>query len=248
MITEVSGVLVGQRQRAEPATGVTVVLTPEGATGAVDLRGATGTRETDLLDPANLVHQVHGICLAGGGSFGLAAADGVVRWLAEQERGFPVGVAPGEIVPIVPAATLTDLPVSRWRAAPDADSGYAACEAATKRVDTGRVGAGAGADGLGSASAIQDDWTVGALTVLGAGGLAVVAVDVELSKADCRRLTLAGQDGLARTGWPGGRSHGVTVFALATGVRSGPVEALELDRLCAVAADVVQRAAQPAVG
>lgn len=246
MITAVPGVLVGHHGRTGPATGVTVVLTPEGATGAVDLRGATGTRETDLLDPSNLVQQVQGICLAGGGSFGLAAADGVVRWLAERERGFRVGAEPAEVVPIVPTATLADLPVSEWRAAPDADFGYAACESASEAVRTGPVGAGA-ASGLGSASAQTDEWTVGALVVLGAGGLAVVAVDVELSKADCRRLALAGQDGLARTGWPGGREHGVAVFGLATGTRPGPAGPLDLDRLCGLAADVVQRAAQPMV-
>ena len=233
MITDVPGVLVGRHER------VTVVLTPDGATGAADLRGATGTRETDLLDPANLVRQVHGICLAGGGGFGLAAADGVVRWLAEREHGFPVGVRPGEVAPIVPAATLADLPVSEWRSAPDAGSGYTACES------TGPVRLG---PGLGSASSMAEEWSAGALVMLGAGGLAVVATDVELSKADCRRLALAGQDGLARTGWSAGREHGAAVFALATGRRPGPAGPLELDRLCAVIAQVTHQAAQPIVG
>ncbi len=98
--------------------GVTVVLTPNGATAGVDVRGAPwGTRELDLLDPSTLVQRVHGIVLADG----LASASGVVRWLSERHFGFPVGVGPHEVVPIVPAAA-----VGRGRA----DLGYQACAAA----------------------------------------------------------------------------------------------------------------------
>src|SRR6184192_3351412 len=107
MITDVPGVLVGHHERVGDgwATGTTVVLVPEGAAGAVDQRGgAPGTRETDLLKPENLVQRVHAICLSGGSAYGLAAADGVVRWLAERGHGFPVGAQPHEVVPIVPAA------------------------------------------------------------------------------------------------------------------------------------------------
>jgi len=95
-ITDVAGILVGQHHRLDPdatmgsgwASGVTVVLTPPGTVGAVDVRGgAPGTRETDLLDPANSVRYVDAVLLAGGSAFGLAAADGVMRWLEEHERG-----------------------------------------------------------------------------------------------------------------------------------------------------------------
>ena len=132
-ITDVPGVLVGHHQRLEPgwATGTTVVLVPDGAVGAVDGRGgAPGTRETDLLAPENLVQQAHAVCLSGGSAYGLAAADGVMRWLAERHHGFPVGAEPHEVVPIVPAAVLFDLPRSDWGNRPDASFGYAACAAA----------------------------------------------------------------------------------------------------------------------
>ena len=95
-ITDVGGIGVGHYQRLDPdaslgagwASGVTVVLTPPGTVGAVDCRGgAPGTRETDLLDPADSVRYVDAVLLAGGSAYGLAAADGVMRWLEEQGRG-----------------------------------------------------------------------------------------------------------------------------------------------------------------
>ena len=95
-ITDVAGVLVGHHQRVGEgwATGTTVVLVPPGSTGAVDGRGgAPGTRETDLLVPENLVQQVDAICLSGGSAYGLAAADGVMRWLLEHNRGMRIGRA-----------------------------------------------------------------------------------------------------------------------------------------------------------
>ena len=143
-LTCIPGLLVGHDTDAEARTGCTVVLTPAGATAAVDVRGAApGTRETDLLRPENLVSQVHAIVLAGGSAFGLAAAEGVVRWLYERNIGFATPVAR---VPIVPAAVLFDLGVGRADAWPDAAAGYRACQAAgAGPVAPGRVGAGIGA-------------------------------------------------------------------------------------------------------
>ena len=95
-ITDVAGIQVGHHHRLDPdatmgagwASGVTVVLTPPGTVGAVDVRGgAPGTRETDLLDPANSVRYVDAVLISGGSAFGLCAADGVMRWLAEHDRG-----------------------------------------------------------------------------------------------------------------------------------------------------------------
>ncbi|MQA11158.1 MAG: hypothetical protein GEU98_21890 [Pseudonocardiaceae bacterium] len=304
-ITDVPGVLVGHHQRVGDgwATGSTVVLTTGGAVGAVDGRGgAPGTRETDLLAPENLVQHVHAVCLSGGSAYGLAAADGVLRWLSERGHGFPVGARPYEVVPIVPAAVLFDLPLNEWGNRPDADFGYAACQAAASgAVDLGCVGAGAGArvgslkGGIGTASVLDGEFTVGALAAVNAAGeavdpgsgrpfaaeheiagefgvaawprrpgdglagdeprlnttIGVVAVDAELSKAECRRLAVAAQDGLARAVRP---SHtmfdGDTVFALATGARplseetgvlGGPGRAAALNRLCASAAEVFTR-------
>jgi L-aminopeptidase/D-esterase-like protein len=183
VITDVAGVLVGHHQRLEDgwATGTTVVLFPAGTTGAVDGRGgAPGTRETDLLLPENLVQHVDAICLSGGSAYGLAAADGVMRWLSERHRGFPVGTEPHEVVPIVPAAVLFDLPRSAWGNRPDAAFGYQACEsAASGPVEQGRVGVGVGAKvgslmgGIGTASQTVDGFTIGALAAVNAFGEAI---------------------------------------------------------------------------
>ena len=106
-ITEVPGVEIGHTQDDGALTGCTVILCRKGAVAGVDVRGsAPGTRETDLLNPINLVEKVHAIVLAGGSAFGLDAASGVMRYLEEQEIGFNTGVAK---VPIVPAAILYDL-------------------------------------------------------------------------------------------------------------------------------------------
>ena len=83
-ITDVAGVLVGHFQRRGRGwlTGTTVVLPPSGTVGSVDVGGgAPGTRETDALNPINIVDRVDAVCLTGGSAYGLASADGVVRWL-----------------------------------------------------------------------------------------------------------------------------------------------------------------------
>ncbi len=182
-LTRIPGLWVGHRTDLQARTGCTVVLCPAGATAAVSVRGAApGTRETDLLRPENLVEQVQGVLLSGGSAFGLAAADGVMRWLYERGYGFDAGVAR---VPIVPAAVIFDLGVGRSDVWPDAAAGYAACLAAhTGPVAQGQVGAGAGATvakqrgmafarpgGLGSAVApVSGGGQVGALVVVNAWG------------------------------------------------------------------------------
>jgi L-aminopeptidase/D-esterase-like protein len=143
---DIPGLQVGHAQDFEAVTGCTVVLAQEGAVGGVDQRGgAPGTRETDLLRPMHLVEKVHAVLLTGGSAFGLAAADGVVRWLEENNIGFEVGVTH---VPIVPAAVLFDLTVGRADVRPDAAMGYAACQNAISETTIpamGSIGAGAGA-------------------------------------------------------------------------------------------------------
>jgi L-aminopeptidase/D-esterase-like protein len=182
-ITDVPGIEVGQAQDEEALTGVTVVLCRKGATGGVDVRGsAPGTRETDLLDPINLVDKVHAITLAGGSAFGLDAASGVVRWLEERKIGFNTGTVR---VPIVPAAILFDLGLGKSKIRPDAGMGYAAATAASRKPpEEGNVGAGTGASvgkilgkagamktGLGTASiAIGGGVVVGALVAVNAFG------------------------------------------------------------------------------
>jgi L-aminopeptidase/D-esterase-like protein len=159
-----------------------VILTPEGAVGGVDVRGAApGTRETELLSPLNAVEKVHAVLLSGGSAFGLDAAGGVMRWLDEQGIGVQVGPAR---VPIVPAAILFDLWVGDPSIRPDAASGYAACQAASAQAPAeGNVGAGTGASvgklfgihramrgGIGTASITVGAITVGALVAVNAIG------------------------------------------------------------------------------
>jgi L-aminopeptidase/D-esterase-like protein len=143
-ITEVPGLEVGHAQDEAALTGCTVILCRKGAVAGVDVRGgAPGTRETDLLDPVNLVGKVHAVVLAGGSAFGLDAAGGVMRYLEEQKVGFNTGTAK---VPIVPAAILYDLNIGSKKIRPDAEMGYKACLAASRAAPAeGNAGAGTGA-------------------------------------------------------------------------------------------------------
>ena len=152
-LTDISGVTAGHYTDTEAKTGCTVVLFENGAVTGVDVRGsAPGTRETDLLRPTNAVQQANALLLSGGSAFGLAAADGVMRWLEEKGRGFDTGVAR---VPIVPAAVLFDLAFGSADVRPDAAAGYAACEnASDKPLKQGHVGAGTGAT-VGKAAGMQ---------------------------------------------------------------------------------------------
>ncbi len=125
-LTAVTGVKVGHHTLSERPTGCTVVLVEAGAVAGVDIRGsAPGTRETDLLNPLNMVEQVHAIVLSGGSAFGLDAASGVVRYLEERGIGFDVRVAK---VPIVPAAILFDLAIGDAKIRPTAECGYQAAQ------------------------------------------------------------------------------------------------------------------------
>jgi L-aminopeptidase/D-esterase-like protein len=186
-ITDVAGILVGHHHRLDPdatmgagwACGVTVVLTPPGTVGAVDVRGgAPGTRETDLLDPANSVRYVDAVLIAGGSAYGLTAADGVMRWLEQHDRGVAMA---GGVVPIVPAAVIFDLDVGAWSNRPTAEFGYAAASAAASSegapLAVGTVGAGVGAcagvlkGGVGTASTtLPSGVTVGALVAVNSAG------------------------------------------------------------------------------
>jgi L-aminopeptidase/D-esterase-like protein len=184
-ITDVPGIRVGHFTLAERPTGCTVILADSnGAVPGISQRGgAPGTRETSLLDPANAVQRVHAITLSGGSSFGLDAAQGVVRYLEERGIGVRFG---GSIIPIVPAAIIFDLRIGDGRIRPTADCGYrAAAAATTAAVREGNVGAGRGATvgklggtdrsamkgGVGSASIrTPDGLVVGALVVVNAVG------------------------------------------------------------------------------
>ena len=143
-ILDVKGLKVGQVQDENGLTGCTVVICEDGAVCGVDVRGsAPGTRETDLLDPINLIQKVHAVVLSGGSAFGLESTCGVSKYLEEKNIGFDVGVAK---VPIVVGAVLFDLAAGDPKCRPDKEMGYRACEIASDEfLKQGNYGAGCGA-------------------------------------------------------------------------------------------------------
>jgi L-aminopeptidase/D-esterase-like protein len=268
-LTDVAGLRVGHHTLSERPTGCTVVLVDgHGAVGGVSQRGgAPGTRETDLLDPANLVDQVNAVVLSGGSAFGLEAATGVVRWLSERGVGWDTRVAR---VPIVPAAVLFDLAFGTNPAiTPTAECGYKAANGATDgAVVEGNVGAGAGATigklgaivgqqgpgrrpmkaGIGSASiSLPNGLVVGAIVAVNAvgdivdpqtGQVVAGVLNADGTLADVRRLLRAGD--LGTSARPG---ENTTIGVVATNAR---LSKAQVTRVAAMADDGVARAIVPA--
>jgi L-aminopeptidase/D-esterase-like protein len=260
-IRDVPGISVGHATGAVGGTGCSVLIADRGAVAGVEVRGsAPGTRETDLIRPTALVERVNAICLAGGSAFGLAAADGVMRYLAERGIGFDTGVRP---VPIVPAAILFDLLESSPTAAPGPDDGYAACEAAGRGDEPleGRVGAGTGATvgklagqrmtspgGVGSAALrLADRSTIGALAVTNAVGNVIGRDGRILAGArapgggfvDAAALLLAGSP-------PGPVPPAGTNTTLAIVATDATLDRAQCSRLAAQAHDALALAISPA--
>ncbi|HKY21044.1 MAG TPA: P1 family peptidase [Vicinamibacterales bacterium] len=264
-LTAVPGIKVGHSTRAERPTGCTVILAEAGAVAGVDVRGsAPGTIETDLLNPVNLVQEVHGIFLSGGSAFGLDVATGVRRYLYERKIGFETRVAK---VPIVPGAIIFDLAIGgRADIWPNAECGYkAALEAHDGTVAEGNVGAGAGATvgksgggagpmkgGLGTASismAAGPNTTliVAALVVVNAVGDVIdpktgsVVAGVRSSDgkgfADARKLLRAGHLAPVQVG------QNTTIGVVATNARLTKVQATKVAQM---AHDGLARAIYPA--
>jgi L-aminopeptidase/D-esterase-like protein len=256
-ITDVPGILVGHSTNQQAGTGCTVVLAPEeGMQGAVFVRGrATASRELGVLSPRHLVANINAILLTGGSAFGLGAADGVMRWLAERGRGVDVGVG---VVPIVPAAAILDLAFGepKW---PDADAAYGACDTAGVEVAEGSVGAGTGATvgnvlgadgmmkgGVGIWAERRGDVVVGAIAVVNAFG--------DVRDAEGRILAGArGPDGfvdarryLANGGVPFGALAGeganTTLVVVATNTAA---TRLELQSVAQMAADALGQRITP---
>lgn len=257
---EIDGILVGHAQDPKAPTGVTVVLCPEGAVAGVDVRGgAPGTRETDLLDPSNLVDRVHAVFLAGGSAFGLDAAGGIMAYLEGRGVGFDVGVTR---VPIVCGAVLFDLTLGDHRIRPDREMGYRACEAVARGpVPQGSVGAGAGASigkirgmeravksGIGGGACRVGELQVGALVAVNALG------DVVDPASGCRVGGVRREDGV---GWDdteelliaSGASSGslfggnTTIGVVATNARFSKAQAR---KLASMAHDGYARTLRPA--
>jgi L-aminopeptidase/D-esterase-like protein len=196
------GLAVGHATDAEGGTGLTVVRGINGSFhAAVAVLGrATGTRELHTLSPTHLVDRIDAILLTGGSAYGLDAAAGVMRWMEERGRGFPVG---GGVVPIVPAAVIFDLtPLGRFTARPTADMAYAACEEARAAdVAEGSVGVGTGATVgtvAGRASAMKGGF---GCAIARGGSVSVVAMAVVNAAGDVRD---AGGSIIAGARKPGG--------------------------------------------
>jgi L-aminopeptidase/D-esterase-like protein len=181
-ILDVEGIQVGHAQHSSGLSGCTVLLFDHPAIAGVDQRGgAPGTRETDLLRPMHMVNYIDAILLTGGSAYGLDAAGGVMRYLEEKARGFPIE---NGVVPIVPAAVILDLGAATPSTRPDPLMGYNACLNAGHLCEVGNVGAGSGAtvgkllgiehamkSGIGSASMeIVPGLTIAALMVVNALG------------------------------------------------------------------------------
>lgn len=218
---------------------------------------ATGTRELDALSPRHLVAQINALLLTGGSAFGLGAADGVMRWLAERRRGFNVGV---NVVPIVPAAVVFDLaPLGlpdRW---PAPDDAYRACDAAGRAVAEGSVGAGTGATvgkvlgpahamkgGVGTWAVRHADLVVGALAVVNAFGDVRAADGSILAGVRSERGFADARAYLARGGAPGGSfarpGANTTLIVVATNAR---LERVELTSLAQMSADALGQRITP---
>ncbi len=261
-ITAIPGIRVGHYTDAKDVTGCTVIrFSAEGAVAAVDVRGsAPGTRETDLLNPTNLVDKVHAIMLSGGSAYGLDAASGIMRCLEEENIGFPVGN--GTVVPIVPAAVLFDLDIGNPAIRPTAEWGFRACKTADDSpVKMGNVGAGTGAtvgkflgknramkSGLGSAVLhLPGGMLVGAIVAVNALGdviepstgkiIAGIRGDTPGSFASSVKIVLE-QD--VEKIFPGTNT---TIAVVATNV---PLSKVQLKKVAQMAHDGMARAINPA--
>ncbi len=143
-ITDIKGIQVGQAENVEAGTGCTVILCKEGAVAGVDVRGGgPATRETDLLNPINMVEKIHAVMLSGGSAYGLDAASGAMQYLEEHDCGFDMKVCK---VPIVCGASLFDLTLGNPKVRPDKKMGYQACvNSEMNEFIQGNHGAGTGA-------------------------------------------------------------------------------------------------------
>ncbi|MFG2633405.1 P1 family peptidase [Streptomyces sp. NPDC048362] len=266
-LTDVTGLRVGHATRGGDGwlTGTTVVLAPEGGmVAAVDVRGGgPGTKETDALDPRNVVAKIDAVVLTGGSAYGLDAASGVMAWLEERGRGVPVGTEPAHVVPVVPAACVFDLGRGgNFRARPDATTGRAAVEAAAATapgapVAEGCVGAGTGAvagglkGGVGTASTVLDSGiTVAALVVANAAGSVVDpetgALYGELSQGRVEypeeRVHRAARDRLAELAAGSTPPLNTTLAVVATDAALSKAQA---QKLAGTAHDGIARAVRP---
>ncbi|MDB5494766.1 MAG: dmpA [Phenylobacterium sp.] len=264
LITDVPGLRVGQAQDLRARSGVTVILPDARAVCAADVRGgAPGTRETDALEPENLVEAVDAVVLSGGSVYGLGAADGVAAWLGARGRGYALAASPDvPPSPVIPAAILFDMANGgdkAWGEAPPyRELGMAAIAAASESFRLGTAGAGYGAmagvlkGGIGSASVVSaDGFTVGAIVAVNAFGSVVAPggrtfwsapyeIGEEFGGLGSAGLAAAPDDwGLAKLG---AAPRNTVIACVATDVALTPVQA---KRMAIMAQDGLARAIRP---
>ena len=181
MITDIPGIKIGHYTDETNITGCSVILCPPNTMASCDVRGnSPGSRELALLAPDKQMQEIHAILLSGGSAFGLGAANGVMKYLVEQNIGYKT---PWAIVPIVPSAIIFDLNIGSSTAFPTPESAFEACMAASEKFEQGSVGAGTGAvvgkwsgfenamkGGIGTASVKIADVIVGAIAVVNSVG------------------------------------------------------------------------------
>ena len=261
-LTGVPGIKVGHYTDLAAATGCSVVLCPPRTVGAVDVRGgAPGTRETDLLQAQNLVAEVTAVVLSGGSAFGLATADGVMRW--HSERGLGYRSRSGAVVPIVPAAILFDLTSGQSGIRPDAAAGYEACDAASAEpVAMGSVGAGTGAriaairgraraskGGIGSAAvALPGGLVVAALMAVNAVGNVIGADGSILAglRAEDGAGFVSVLDEMTRMSAAGAQAAATENTVIGVVATNGALTKTQAQKVALMAHDGIARAVNPA--
>ena len=265
LITDVGGLAVGNAEDEAALTGVTVLIPDAPVIAGCDVRGgAPGTRETDALAPSCLVERIHGLVLSGGSVFGLDAASGVVSWLAARGVGYALS-AGAPPAPVVPSAILFDLANGgdkNWGMDPPYRAlALEACDSRGRSFALGNAGAGFGAlagrckGGLGSASAVWENFTLGALVAVNSLGSALVpgtndlwagdfAIGDELPRRSARTAAASPFEGtkidvLPDAGNPGANT---TIAIIATDAALTKAEA---QRLAIMAHDGIARALRP---
>ena len=243
------GFRVGHWTAGNGSSGCTVIIPPPGNVASYDVRGSSpGSRELASLDVERQRTEIHGLLFTGGSAFGLAAADGAMRWLEEHGIGFTTPIA---TIPIVPAAVIFDAAAGDPSSRPDADAGYKACDTAVeRRVETGRVGAGAGATvgkwtgieylvpgGLGIAAARDEDLEVRALAVANPIGDVLAGDGTVLAGSTNPEKTWRPPPAQPETAWN-------TVLVVVTTIAA--LSKVDVHFLAARASDGVTRAVRPA--